>query len=138
MDGMTLTIRLTTALAMMGLLFIAAQTTLSASHTYAQIFQGPGLIEGVNIADNVSDLPNANDPHRTIGNWLTAILNFVALIAVIMIIIAGFYLVLSLGEDEKKDKAKKIIFYTLIGLIVLLFARIIVGLVTVVLYDALP
>ncbi len=58
------------------------------------------------------------------------ILNYLALIATITVIIAGFYLVLSLGNEEGKEKAKKIVMYTLIGLVVILFARIIVGFIT--------
>lgn len=98
---------------------------------YAQIFDGPGLESGIDIADGVVDLPSADNPRAIIINFIEAVLDFASLLAVIMIIIAGFYLVLSLGEDEKKDKAKKIIIYTLIGLTVLLLARVIVGLITV-------
>lgn len=58
-------------------------------------------------------------------------MSFAALIAVVMIIIAGIYLLFSFGNDDTKDKAKKIIYYTLIGLVILLFARILVELVTV-------
>lgn len=62
---------------------------------------------------------------------VTAVLNFLALIAVIVVIIAGIRLIVSQGEDEAKDKAKKTILYALLGLIIVLFARVIVGLITV-------
>jgi hypothetical protein len=98
----------------------------------SSVFNGGGLLQGLNAAGFlIADLPDGNDPRRIVIRVITAILNFTSLIAVIMVIIAGFYLIFSMGEDDKKDKAKKIIFYTLIGLVVLLFARIIVGLVTV-------
>lgn len=134
---MTQTMRKTTAL-------IIAATILMATHAKctsvasAQIFNGPGLEAGIDIADSVSGLPNSNDPRRVVIDVINTILEYLALLAVIMIIIAGIYLVISLGEDEQKDKAKRIITYTLIGLVVILLARIIVGLITVVLYNALP
>ena len=61
---------------------------------------------------------------------ITAALNFLALIAVVVIIIAGIRLILSQGEDEVKEKAKKTIFFALAGLAIVLFARVIVGLIT--------
>jgi hypothetical protein len=61
---------------------------------------------------------------------LTAVLNFLALIAVIVVVIAGIRLIVSQGEEETKEKAKKTIFYALMGLVIVLFARVIVGLIT--------
>ena len=123
--------------ALMTIAMVITLLSSSVSPVFAQdpVFDGPGLSGGVEYAGNVEGIAEAEDPRTTIADILTAALNFAAILAVIMIIIAGFYLVLSLGEDEKKDKAKKIIYYTLIGLMVLLFARIIVGLVTVLLYN---
>lgn len=103
---------------------------LTAMQAAAQVYNGGGIDEGLDEADNVTGLNTAN-PRLAIINILKAVLNFLALIAVVMIIVAGFYLVLSMGNEEQKDKAKRIIIYTLIGLVVILFARIIVSLVTV-------
>ncbi len=101
----------------------------------AQVFNGGGLQEGVDAASGVTGIATG-DPRSVIINILITILDYVALLAVIMIIVAGFYLILSLGNDEQKDKAKKIILYTIIGLLVILFARLIVSLVTVWLASA--
>lgn len=60
---------------------------------------------------------------------LTIILSFMALVAVIVIVIAGIRLVVSQGEEQEKDKAKKTIFYAIIGLVVILLAQAIVGFV---------
>ncbi len=83
---------------------------------------------------DVAGLPGATDENGVrdvITNILTAVLNFLALIAVVVIVIAGIRLIVSQGEDEAKDKAKKTIFYALAGLVIVLFARVIVSLVTV-------
>lgn len=81
---------------------------------------------------SLSGIPGgASHPVRdTILKLINAVLNFVALIAVVIIIIAGIRLIISQGEDEAKDKAKKTIFYAIAGLLVILFAKIIVGFVT--------
>lgn len=83
-------------------------------------------------------LPEASNPdevREVIVSVIEAILNFLALVAVIVIIIAGIRLIVSQGEEEQKEKAKKTIFYAIIGLVIILFARVIVSLVTVYLAD---
>ncbi len=65
---------------------------------------------------------------------LQFVLDFLALAAVIFIIVAGIRLIFSQGADEQKDKAKKTILFVIIGLLVILFARVIVGFFT----DTLP
>lgn len=83
-------------------------------------------------------LPDASSPEdvrSTIIGVIEAVLNFLALIAVIVIIIAGIRLIVSQGEEEQKEKAKKTILYAIIGLVVVLFARVIVSLVTVYLAE---
>ena len=61
---------------------------------------------------------------------VTFFLNFLALLAIIFIVVAGIRLIVSQGEDEQKDKAKKTILYVIVGLIIILFARVIVGFFT--------
>lgn len=54
-------------------------------------------------------------------------LSFLGLICVIMIIYAGFLLIFSLGSDETISKAKTIITYVAIGIIVILLSYVIVN-----------
>lgn len=68
----------------------------------------------------------STDLKGVIVNIVRKILDFVALIAVIMIIIAGIYMIVGLGSDSSKETAKKIVIYTIIGLILILIARAIV------------
>ena len=69
-----------------------------------------------------------NNPTVTIRgvvlHILTIVLNYLALIAVVFIVVAGIRLIVSSGEDSAKDKAKKTILYVAIGLIVILLARV--------------
>ncbi len=97
-----------------------------ASSALAQ-FAGPDPeIEGTPGAGQ----GDANGIRNIIEDIIVAVLNFLALIAVVVVIIAGIRLIVSQGNDEEKDKAKKAIFYALGGLVIVLFARVIVGLVT--------
>lgn len=76
----------------------------------------PSAVDEGGIRDRVTDL-------------LIIVLNFLALLAVIMLVIAGIKLIVSQGEEEEKNKAKKIILYVIAGLLLILFARVIVGFV---------
>ncbi len=60
---------------------------------------------------------------------IQTVLDFVLLIAVIYVIVAGIRLIVSGGDEGEKDKAKQTIIYVIIGIIVILFARVIVSFV---------
>lgn len=57
---------------------------------------------------------------------IVVVLDFVTLIGLVSVIIAGLYLIVSNGDEGQKDKAKKIILYTIIGIVVIVFSRVIV------------
>ena len=71
--------------------------------------------------------------YTEIDQIIMAIAGFVFQIALIlaplMLIIAGFLFVTSMGEPEKVRKAKDLALYTIIGLVIVLLAR---GLVTLI------
>ncbi len=58
---------------------------------------------------------------------ITSVLDFILIVAVIYVIFAGIRLIVSGGEEGEKDKAKQTIIYVIIGIIVVLFARVIVS-----------
>lgn len=95
----------------------------------AQVFNGPGLEGGVNTAATI-DGPSKRSLRLLILLTLRYVMDFLALAAVIMIVVAGIFLLFSNGEDGAKDKAKMIIKFVIIGLIIILFARAIVGFFT--------
>ncbi|PIR53487.1 hypothetical protein COU76_00865 [Candidatus Peregrinibacteria bacterium CG10_big_fil_rev_8_21_14_0_10_49_10] len=72
---------------------------------------------------------DAADIRLKVVRILKIVLNFMALVAVVFIVIAGIRLVMSQGEDAEKDKAKKTIFFVIIGLVVILLAQAIVDFV---------
>ena len=109
-------------------LFLASLTV--SIPTGAQVFNGEGLEGGVNTAATIQG--PINQPLRTtIVLLLGEILSYIALAAVVVIIIAGVYLILGLGSDDSKNKAKTIIMYVIIGLIIILVAQFLVGIFTI-------
>ena len=87
----------------------------------ASVYSGNGLsltpVNGVSTNTNIVNL---------IVFLIEFLLNFVLIIAVLAVVIAGFYLITSGGDEGQKDKAKNIIFYAGIGIIVIGLARVIV------------
>ena len=78
---------------------------------------------------NVTGLPNVTTTSQAIAKIIditAKILDFMLLIAVIYVIYAGIRLIVSGGDDGEKDKAKHIIIYVIVGIVVILFARVIV------------
>lgn len=57
---------------------------------------------------------------------MSAVISIATTVALLMIVIAGLYLILSNGDEGQKDKAKKIIIYALVGIIIILMSRTIV------------
>ena len=111
----------------------------------------PGLIVPPVMADSdpigngLDDLESRTDfPHQggdvreTIEYILNFVLDFLALIAVIAIIVAGFMLILGFGSESSATRARKIILYTIVGLLIIFFARLIVSIFTVDLASVFP
>ncbi len=94
----------------------------------AQIYNGPGIVGGIDAAKDVGGV-SGDDIQTVILDILKNILLFMGLAAVVVIVIAGISLVISLGDDTAKDKAKKIILYAIVGLLVILLASAIVGII---------
>ena len=67
-----------------------------------------------------------SDLKEAIELVIKKVLDFMTLIAVVMIVIAGIRYIISQGEESEKDKAKKMIIYVVIGLVIILVARAIV------------
>lgn len=63
----------------------------------------------------------------TFAKLIDTIINFLFYLAIaitpIMLIMAGFYYLTAAGEPEKINTAKKIILYTLVGLVIVISAK---------------
>ncbi len=89
---------------------------LLATKAFAQLAEPPP-IEG---------LTDETDITTVIVDLLKKALDFVLLIAVIFVVVAGIRLIVSGGDEGEKDKAKKTIIYVVVGILVILLARVVV------------
>ncbi|MCK5018873.1 MAG: TrbC/VirB2 family protein [Candidatus Peribacteraceae bacterium] len=95
----------------------ASATVLTLAYTpnaYAAIF------------GDTPDIGGISSIRGGLTTILDTILSYMAILAVIFIVVAGVRLVVSQGEDSEKDKAKKTIIYVIAGLIIILLAKAIV------------
>ena len=102
---------------------LAAAAYLTSGRAFAGIFGDVPDIGGI-------DAGSDDTIRQSVLDVLERVLNFMALIAVIFIVVAGIRLVVSQGEEQEKDKAKKTIIYVIIGLVVILIASAIVSFVS--------
>ena len=100
----------------------ALRTTLARCATFAtSMFIATQAWAGIgNIPDPVGT--GQSDIRATVIGVIQKVLSFMALIAVVLIIVAGIRLVISQGEEGEKDKAKKTIIYVIVGLVVIALA----------------
>ena len=97
----------------------------------AQVYNGGGIDQGIGAASGIA-VPHT-DLRTVVITIIGKVLSYLALASVVVIIIAGLYLVLSLGNESARDKAKNIIVYTIIGLVIIMFSEVIVNLVLTIL-----
>jgi len=87
-----------------------------------------GLIEdGLGQLGDLVETPQTGDFREVLVRVINFALSFLALIAVLTIIVAAFFLILGMGSETSSQRARKIIIYTIIGLLVIFFVRVIVG-----------
>ena len=91
----------------------------------------PGSVSnGLNAAVNGSGLSNQSVSVDSVAkNVVNALLYIIGILAVIMIIVGGVMYTTSAGDQAKVTKAKNIIIYGLVGLVIAILAYAIVSFV---------
>lgn len=79
---------------------------------------------------NVTGDPGGGDIRTAVLNLLRTILGYLALLAIVYIVYAGIRLMVSRGNEDAVAEGRKTIIYVLVGLVVIIFARFIVSIVT--------
>lgn len=106
-----------------------ALLTAALSHTaHAAVYSGGSVGEGIDAAIGLTGISGETDLRSFIVNLTEQIASYVTIAGILAITIAGFYLLLGFGSESAKDTAKRIIIYTLIGILVVLLAEAIVNL----------
>lgn len=103
---------------------INMNNTLLANAGFGQssFFEGPGVAGGITQTIQGGD---SSVFVRVIANALSLI----GTLAVAAIIVAGIYLIVGGQEEANREKAKKIIIYAIVGLLVIIAANAIVSFV---------
>lgn len=100
--------------------------TILVQHVDAAIYGGGGIDAGLNAAAGLGGIESSTDIKALIIKLVEFALDVVLVLAVAAVIVAGIYLIVSGGDEGQKDKAKNIIIYALVGIILILFSRVIV------------
>ncbi|HLC75555.1 MAG TPA: pilin [Candidatus Peribacterales bacterium] len=72
----------------------------------------------------------ANQTRESVVRVINFALGFLALVAVVFVIVGGIRILTAGGNEENVTKGRKTIVYAIIGLVVIFFARVIVGFFT--------
>lgn len=87
-------------------------------------------VDGVLDSGDVSlDAQDSDSLRNVLISITTQVLSFMALIAVIVIIIAGIRLVIGGADESQREKARNTVLYAVVGLILILLAQAIVAFV---------
>jgi len=101
---------------------VMAVLLVMAPHASAELFNPTrDLPESIDVAGG------GNTLRAIILLAINFILGFVGLIAVIMMIYGGFVLLTAAGDEDATGKAKNIILFAVIGIIIILFSFAIVN-----------
>ncbi len=84
-------------------------------------YDGGGVEEGIDEAENLGT-DGSQSARETIVNILYAVFSFLGIIAVLVIVIAGLILIVQGGEDGQREKARNMVLYAVIGLILVTLA----------------
>jgi len=109
------------------LVFLSLQVAPESGHLSAAMYSG-GLDAGIGAGNSIAGV-GSNSPRDVIVGIVNYILGYVVLIAVIVIVLSGIYMIISFGNDSAKETAKKVIMYTVAGIVIILLAGAIVNIV---------
>ena len=87
--------------------------------------------EGLGRLEDAVNTPTGTVNFReALGNAIRYVVDFVALAAVITIVVSGFILIFGFGSEGSIQRTKKIFIYTSLGVLISVFVRVIVGFFT--------
>lgn len=98
-------------------------SSVVCTRVHAQVWDGSG--DGTGDAGAIQT-GGSSDIRSTLTNILSTVISYVGLAAVIVIVIAGVLLVVGVGTEESRERAQKIVLYTVAGIIVILIASALV------------
>lgn len=100
---------------------------LKIRNAYAQVWQGGDVQSGISEAEAI-ETGGGGDIRESVTSILFEVVSYVGLAAVTVIIIAGIMLVVGGANSEIQSRARRIILYSLIGIVVMIVSAGIVKL----------
>jgi len=86
---------------------------------------------GLNQLEVNTDVPTGTaDVRDSLGDAVRFAVTYTALAAIVTVISGGFLYIVGFGSDTSIQRAKKIFLYTLLGVLVIFFVRVIVAFFT--------
>ena len=125
------------------LLSLGLLSTLTLASPAMAYIQLPGYLQPSNLPGSTVAEPIDEDHPETaatqtlilyVGNLVSQVLLFMGSVAVVFVILAGANYILAFGKDERIERGKRGIFWSLMGLITILFSYAIVqGVISIIL-----
>lgn len=112
-----------------GLALAAAVMVISGVLSPAPVMADGDVCSDPNISDELKDAAGCNTTKKAdevVNAVVNVVLSFVGIIAVCVMIYGGFLYMTSNGDSGKAQKAKNVILYGLVGMIVALLAYTII------------
>lgn len=106
---------------------IIVMTLVAAGLTLFHFVPVFAQAEGANVELVDKWTGGATDIRTLVLTIVNYILGFLSVIAVIMIIFGGMLYVTAAGKQESIDKGKKIIMYTIIGIVIIMLSFVVVN-----------
>lgn len=116
--------------------------TMNAPQSMAAItlpdYLRPDALPESTVADPIDDEHPETAATQTlilfVGNMVSQVLVFMGSIAIFFLVLAGANYILAFGKDERIERGKRGIFWSLVGLLIILFSYAIVqGVISVIL-----
>lgn len=113
---------------MKNLIFAVFAVIISLIMPVGMAFAGTGGFNKAQVFQNVN-IPKKEAGDSSLKNILNVVFTWAGIIAVISIMVGGVYYVISAGDSSKISRAKNILMYSIIGLLLVIFASVIVNFV---------
>ena len=105
-----------------GILFFLASLGLKPANVFGQVS---------NLQKQIGDAQTAGLPNTSIYDIILSALQYllgiVGILAIVMIVFAGIMYMASTGEEEQIEKAKKMLTYAIVGLVIALLGLVVVS-----------
>ena len=106
-----------------------------AQFNWPRMYDGGGVKEGIDQTANELNHGGQTDLRTLVLNILFFVLSFMGLAAVVVIVIAGMIIVVRGDDDSQREKAWKMIIYTIVGMIVIVLSSAVVAFLSFTLTD---